>query len=164
MNEKNVVKSDLNENMKNLFILIISILLITSCAKSDYDDDDSYSSSTSGNNSDSSNISDNATMFTVTVNYGKYYLDGISTKPINLKKGNTYYFDLSHASKNSHPFFISTSSKGGNYNYNDEYTSGITNSRETSGTLTFVIPSNLSSNLYYNCGAHSGMGGLITIK
>ena len=49
-------------------------------------------------------------------------------------------------------------------NQNDEYTSGITNSRETTGTLTFDIPSNLSSNLYYNFGVHSGMGGLMTIK
>ena len=162
MNVNNDLKNNLNEDMKNLFILIISILLITSCAKSDYDDDDSYSSSTSGNNSDSSNISDNATTFTVTVSYGKYYLDGVSTKSIKLKKGNTYYFDLSHSSTNSHPFFISTSSSGGNYN--DEYTSGITNSRETTGTLTFVIPSNISSNLYYNCGAHSGMGGSINIE
>jgi len=147
--------------MKKLFILTISVLFISSCANSDYDDD-SYSSPSSGNNSDTSNISDNATTFTVTVSYGKYYLDGVSTKSIKLKKGNTYYFDLSHSSTNSHPFFISTSSNGGNYN--DEYTSGITNSRETTGTLTFVIPSSLSSNLYYNCGAHSGMGGLITIK
>ena len=147
--------------MKKLFILTVSVLFITSCANSDYDDDDSYSSNSSGNNSDTSNNSDNATTFTVTVSYGKYYLDGISTKSINLKKGNTYYFDLSNSSTNSHPFFISTSSNGGNHNY--EYTSGITNSRETTGTLTFVIPSNLSSNLYYNCGAHSGMGGSITI-
>ena len=148
--------------MKNLFILSISVLFITSCANSDFEEDDSYSSTTFGNNSDSSNISDNATTFVVTVRYGKYYLDGISSKSIKLKKGNTYYFDLSHSSTNTHPFFISTSSNGGNYN--DEYTSGITNSRETTGTLTFVIPSNLSSNLYYNCGAHSGMGGSITIE
>ena len=148
--------------MKNLFILSISVLFITSCANSDYDEDDSYSSSTSGRNSDSSNISDNATSFLVTVSYGKYYLDGVSTKSIKLKKGNTYYFDLSHSSTNSHPFFISTSSSGGNYN--DEYTSGITNSRETTGTLTFVIPSNLSSYLYYNYGSHSGRGGSITIE
>ena len=147
--------------MKKLFILTISVLFISSCANSDYDDD-SYSSPSSGNNSDTPIISDNATTFTVTVSYGKYYLDGLSTKSIKLKKGNTYYFDLSHSSTNTHPFFISTSSSGGNYN--DEYTSGITNSRETTGTLTFVIPSNLSSNLYYNCGAHSGMGGLITIE
>ena len=148
--------------MKKLFILTISVFFITSCANNDYEDDDSYSSYASGNNSNSSNISDNGTTFVVTVSYGKYYLDGVSTKSIKLKKGNTYYFDLSHSSTNTHPFFISTSSSGGNYN--DEYTSGITNSRETTGTLTFVIPSNLSSNLYYNCGAHSGMGGLITIE
>ena len=61
---------------------------------------------------------------------------GISTKSVNLKKGNTYCFDLSHSSTNSHPFFISTSSNGGNYN--DEYTSGITNSRETTDTLNLL--------------------------
>ena len=148
--------------MKKLFILTISVLFISSCANSDYDEYDSYSSPSSVNNSDTSNISDNATTFTVAVSNGKYYLDGISTKSINLKKGNTYYFDLSHSSTITHPFFISTSSSGGNYN--DEYTSGISNSRETTGTLTFVIPSNLSSNLFYNCGAHSGMGGSITIE
>ena len=148
--------------MKNLFILTISFLFITSCANSDYDDDDSYSSHSSGNNSDSSNFSDNATTFGVTVSNGKYYLDGVSAKSINLKKGNTYYFDLSDLSTNSHPFFIGTSSNGGNYN--DEYTSGITNSRAISGTLIFVIPNNLSSSLYYNCGAHSGMGGSINIE
>ena len=53
--------------MKKLFILTISVLFISSCANSDYGDDDSYSSPLSGNNSDTSNISDNATMFTVTV-------------------------------------------------------------------------------------------------
>ena len=57
--------------MKNLFILSIGVLFITSCANSDYDEDDSYSSPTSGNNSDSSNISENATTFTVKVSYGK---------------------------------------------------------------------------------------------
>ena len=148
--------------MKNLFILSISVLFITSCANSDYDEDDSYSSPKSGNNSNSSNISDNATTFVVTVSYGKYYLDRVSTKSIKLKKGNTYYFDLSHSSTNIYPFFISTSSSWGNYN--DEYTSGITNFRETTGNQTFVVPSNLSSNLFYNCGAHSGMGGSITIE
>ena len=82
--------------MKKLFILTISVLFILSCANSDYDDD-SYSSPSSGNNSDTSNIIDNATTFTVTVSNGKYYLDGISTRSINLKKGNTYFFDLSHS-------------------------------------------------------------------
>ena len=137
--------------MKKSLILIINVFLIISCAKTEYEDEDS-----------SSSAGDNATTFSVTVSYGKYYLDGVSAKSIKLKKSNTYYFDLSNSSTNSHPFFISKSSNGGNYN--DEYTSGITNSRETTGTLTFVIPSNLSSNLYYNCGAHSGMGGSITIE
>jgi hypothetical protein len=143
--------------MKSSLIFIISIFLMISCANTEYKDEDS-----SGSNTNTSSASDNATTFAVTTSYGKYYLDGVSAKSIKLKKGNIYYFDLSNSSTNSHPFFIGTSSTGGNYN--NEYTSGITNSRATSGTLTFIVPSNLSSSLYYNCGAHSGMGGSISIE
>ena len=48
-------------------------------------------------------------------------------------------------------FFIGTSS-------------GVTNSRTTTGTLTFVVPSDSPATLYYNCGNHSGMGGTITVQ
>jgi len=118
---------------------------------------------TSGFTTTSESIyTDNGTTFKVTVSGGKYYLDGTQTKSLNLKKGYTYYFDSSDSSTNSHPFFIDTSSGGGNYN--GEYTSGVTNSRTTTGTLTFVIPSESPTTLYYNCGIHSGMGGTITVQ
>ena len=132
-------------------LLVYTLFGLISCAETDSDNGESFV-----------NVSDNGTSFNVKVNYGKYLLDETSSKTIKLMKGNTYYFNLSDSSTDNHPFFISTSSSGGNYD--DEYISGITNSRETSGTLTFIVPSNLTSSLYYNCGAHSGMGGVIMIE
>ena len=118
---------------------------------------------TSGFTTTSESIyTNNGTTFKVTASGGKYYLDGTQTKSLNLKKGYTYYFDSSDSSTNSHPFFIGTTSGGGNYN--GEYTSGVTNSRTTTGTLTFVVPSDSPATLYYNCGNHSGMGGTITVQ
>ena len=140
-------------------ILIIMCLIFTvnSCGKKEDNDNDSTSSS-----STSSTYSENRTTFIVTVSGGKYYLDGTQTKSLNLKMSYTYYFDSSDSSTNSHPFFIGTTSGGGNYN--GEYTSGVTNSRTTTGTLTFVVPSDSPETLYYNCGNHSGMGGTITVQ
>ena len=117
---------------------------------------------TSDNNSaESSSYSDNWTTFTVTVNSSKYYIDGILTKSLILKKGYTYYFDTIDSTTNNHPLFIGTNSSGGSYTY--EYTSGVTNSRTTTATLVFVVPSDSPSSLYYNCGNHALMGGSITI-
>jgi len=78
-----------------------------------------------------------------------------------LKKGYTYYFDAEHLTTNNHPLFIGTTSSGGSYRY--EYTSGVTNSRTTTVTLIFVVPSDSPSTLYYNCGNHKLVGGSIII-
>ena len=112
----------------------------------------------------SSEYSADGTTFKITVKspdyYSKkYYVDGVQTKSLNLKKGFTYYFNVDEFSTNSHPLFIGTSSGGGNYS--SEYLSGITNSRATSGILTFTVPNDAPSTLYYNCGIHSSMGGVI---
>ena len=111
---------------------------------------------------ESSTYSDNGTTFTVKVNSSKYYIDGILKKSLILKKGYTYYFDSTDSTTNNHPLFIGTTSSGGSYTY--EYTSGVTNSRTTNDTLTFVVPSDSPSTLYYNCGNHVSMGGSITIN
>ncbi len=112
----------------------------------------------------SSDYSADGTTFKITVKSpdyysNKYYVDGVQTKSLNLKKGFTYYFNVDEFSTNSHPLFIGTSSGGGNYS--SEYSSGITNSRATSGILTFTVPNDAPSTLYYNCGLHSSMGGVI---
>ena len=144
--------------MKNIFywfVLLFSIaVIVSSCAKSE----DSKTATTS---STDNSTSDNGTTFKVTASGGKYYLDGTESKSLNLKKGYTYYFDSSDSSTNSHPFYIGTTSGGGNYT--GEYTSGVTSSRTTTGTLTFIVPSDSPTTLYYNCGNHSGMGGTIII-
>ena len=139
---------------KCFFIFLVYFLSLTviSCGNKD---------NTSDNTSiKSSNYSDNGTTFTITVYSSKYYIDGIMTKSLNLKKGYTYYFDSTDSTTNNHPLFIGTTSSGGSYTY--EYTSGVTNSRTTNETLTFVVPSESPSKLYYNCGNHAAMGGSIT--
>ena len=114
----------------------------------------------------SSDYSADGTTFKITVSSSgyysnKYYVDSVQTKSLNLKKGFTYYFNVDDSSTNSHPLFIGTSSGGGNYI--NEYSSGITNSRATNGILSFTVPTDAPSTLYYNCGLHSNMGAEISI-
>ena len=144
-------------NQLRHILIILSIFLfsltIISCGTKDNTSDKT--------STESSIYSDNGTTFTVTVNSSKYYIDGIQTKSLILKKGYTYYFDSTDSTTNNHPLFIGTISTGGSYTY--EYTSGVTKSRTTTETLTFIVPSDSPSTLYYNCGNHAAMGGTITI-
>ena len=148
--------------MKNVFITLLiycfSLTFISCGGKNNTSDKNNTSESTSDENSI---YSDNGSTFTVTVSYSKYYIDKILTKSLTLKKGYTYYFDATHSTTNNHPLFIGTISTGGSYTY--EYTSGVTKSRTTTETLTFIVPSDSPSTLYYNCGNHAAMGGTITI-
>ena len=138
--------------MKYLISIIILSLVLFSCSKKD--DDSSTTTTTTA--------SDNGTTFSVTVSPSRYYIiDGILTKSLTLKKGYTYFFDSTDSTTNNHPLFIGTISTGGSYTY--EYTSGVTKSRTTTETLTFIVPSDSPSTLYYNCGNHVAMGGTITI-
>ena len=139
-----------------IFSVFLFILTNISCSSSD-----SGSSTTSTTTDNNSTYSDNGTTFTVTVSSSKYYIDGILTKSLTLKKGYTYFFDSTDSTTNNHPLFIGTTSTGGSYTY--EYTSGVTNSRTTTETLTFIVPSDSPSTLYYNCGNHATMGDTITI-
>ena len=139
--------------MKYLISIIILSLVLFSCSKKD---DDSSTTTTT------TTASDNGTTFLVTVSPSRYYIiDGILTKSLTLKKGYTYFFDSTDSTTNHHPLFIGINSIGGSYTY--EYTSGVTNSRTTTETLTFIVPSDSPSPLYYNCGNHEAMGGKITI-
>ena len=137
---------------KIIFPFIASIFFFSACAKED--ENDPYNASVS--------LSDNATTFSVTVSSGKYYLDGSSSPSLKLKRGNIYYFNATDSTNSSHPLLLSSSSGGGNTS--GEYTNGVTNSQTTNGTLTFQVPSDAPSTLYYVCGNHIGMGGEIAIS
>ena len=128
------------------------MFFFSTCAKEDENDPENASVS----------LSDNATTFSVTVSSGKYYLDGSSNPSLKLKRGYVYYFDATDSFTNGHPLLLSTNSSGGNTS--GEYTNGVTNSQTENGTLTFQVPSDAPSTLYYVCGNHSGMGGEITIS
>jgi hypothetical protein len=138
-----------------------------SCSDGNLSGSYAYSScAVSSASQSSSNYSANGSTFNITVSSSgdysnKYYVDGVQTGSLNLKKGCTYYFNVDDSSTDSHPLFIGTTSGGGNFV--NEYSSGVTNSRATSGLLTFNVPADAPSQLYYNCGYHSSMGGIINI-
>ena len=80
-------------------------------------------------------------------------------------EGGTYTFTLD-GTVAGHPFYLTTDN-GTNYvaeSYFGEYTTGVTGSRNDSGTVTFTVPVGAPSTLYYQCGVHSAMRGVITVR
>lgn len=84
--------------------------------------------------------------------------------------GATIAFDLNDSSMSSHPFQIETSG-GAAYDTglvhvstNGTVSTGSSAQGQTSGTLYWKIPSNISGNYAYQCTSHSAMRGTITIK
>ena len=92
---------------------------------------------------------------TVTVSGGKYNVNTESQGTIELYRGFTYTFDLSSSTLAYHPYKIGTSSEG------NEYTSGMST---TGSILSFTVPLDAPSSLYYYCDVHAGMGGSISIQ
>ena len=92
---------------------------------------------------------------TVTVSGGKYYVNMVQQGTIELYRGFTYTFDLSSSTLAYHPYKIGTSSEG------NEYTSGMST---TGSILSFTVPLDAPSSLYYYCDVHAGMGGSISIQ
>ena len=96
----------------------------------------------------------------VTVVSSKFVIDGISQDTLTLYEGNTYIFDVSDASNNTHVFRFATAADAAG---STEYTTGVTNSG-TAGTggatVTIAVPVDAPA-LYYYCTAHASMGGSI---
>ena len=86
---------------------------------------------------------------TVTDSGGKYYIDGVQQKTLELFEGNTYIF--THPS--GHPFRFATAADAAG---STEYTTGVTVNSSTQ--VTIVVASDAPT-LYYYCSSHSGMGG-----
>lgn len=84
--------------------------------------------------------------------------------------GTTIAFDLNDSTISSHPFAIETS---GGLQYseglvhvaiNGTISTGTAAQGQTSGTLYWKVPANISGNYAYQCTIHSAMRGTITIK
>jgi len=99
-----------------------------------------------------------ARAYTVTEAGGVFVIDGANNPVLNLLLGFTYTFNITAT---GHPFYIQTSS--GSFNAGNLYNTGVTGNGTQNGTLTFAVPYNAPSTLYYTCGIHSGMGNTINI-
>jgi hypothetical protein len=99
-----------------------------------------------------------ATTYAVTnAGASAYNIDGASNPTLNLVKGSTYYFNVSAS---GHPFWIKTTQVTGT---GSAYSSGVSNNGTQSGTITFIVPFDAPSTLYYICQYHGGMVGTINI-
>jgi len=84
---------------------------------------------------------------------------------ITLYKGNTYKFVIDTP---GHPFFIMTEpfktgiAQDGSTSV--LYSTGVENNGIDKGTVTFTVPDNAPDILYYQCGSHSAMFGILSIK
>lgn len=96
----------------------------------------------------------------VTAVTGAYVINSENNPALTFYRGSTYTFALDGTSTSNHPFYFATSNAG---SYAGEYTSGVTNSRATSGSVTITVPSDAPDVLYYQCGNHSSMVGTITV-
>jgi len=89
-----------------------------------------------------------------------YTVNGAQGAPITLKRGTTYTFGVNSP---GHPFYISTNADGGP-GFPGEITAGVTNSRTEFGVLSYTPDNATTSPVYYNCGVHLDMGGMIILQ
>jgi hypothetical protein len=87
-----------------------------------------------------------------------YIINSESDPTLTLQRGGTYTFNVSAG---GHPFWIQTVS--GAYSSGNIYNTGVTNNGTQNGTITFTVPNNAPSTLYYVCQFHSSMRGTINI-
>ena len=77
-----------------------------------------------------------------------------------LYRGNTYKFNVD---AKGHPFHIMTEPyKDGSTNL--FYTPGVTNAGTDNGIVTFVVPTDAPDILYYQCGNHDNMYGILHVQ
>ena len=78
-------------------------------------------------------------------------------------RGGTYTINIDAT---GHPFYFTTDNGTGFVAglYVGEYTTGVTGSRTESGTITFTVPQDAPDTLYYQCGNHAVMRGVIPVR
>ena len=89
---------------------------------------------------------------------------GVDNPTLTLYRGNTYKFIVNAA---GHPFYIMTEPYKTGVAVDGStsviYSTGVTNNGTDSGTVEFVIPTDAPDTLYYQCGNHSAMHGVLRI-
>ena len=96
---------------------------------------------------------------------GDGFTSATNDPDIYLERGKRYAF-LNNAGGTSHPFQIRVSNGGSAYTtgvtYHTEHQSGSNSASQ--GYITFNVPWDAPASLYYQCTAHSSMGGNIYIQ
>ena len=100
---------------------------------------------------------------TVTANGGKFYIDGTIIPTLTFLRGDTYVFNQSDSTNNTHPLkFSTTNDNSGGV----EYTEGVTvsgSAGSAGATVSITVSTTAPDTLYYYCGNHSNMGANITL-
>ena len=101
------------------------------------------------------------------INAGVYTFSGVvigNNPDIGpLYRGGTYTFNISAAGQ---PFYFTTDNGVGfsTGQYIGEYTSGVSGSRTETGTITFTVPNDAPSELYYQSANFQNMRGSIEVR
>ena len=86
-----------------------------------------------------------------------YLINGELNPTLTVTEGQTYTFNIAAT---GHPFWIKTAQVTGT---GSAYNDGVTNNGIDNGIITFVVPFNAPSTLYYICQIHGAMQGVITV-
>ena len=98
--------------------------------------------------------------YVTNIGESSYNFDGATSgqNPIlTLVRGVTYQFEINAS---NHPFYIKTTGTTGT---GAQFTEGVVNNGEDSGSIYFTPPSGSPDLLYYNCQFHSSMGASMSI-
>ena len=98
---------------------------------------------------------------------GVFYFDGVANPTLDVYRGQTIKFDLSHTSNGSHPLKFSSTADG-THGSGTEWTAGcqygaISEGNPGAGT-TITFPEDTPDNFYYYCENHMDMGGALTLR
>ena len=90
-----------------------------------------------------------------------YTINSLPDPPFTFQRGVTYVFLLSNLNGfPSHPFWIKSSLGLGSAT---AYNTGVINNGAASGSVIFTVPAAAPNQLFYQCGNHSAMSGVLTI-
>lgn len=87
-----------------------------------------------------------------------YIIDGQHDPGFTLQRGVTYIFQLSNVA--FHPFWIKTNSGFGGVG---AFSSGVVNNGATAGSVSFTVPASAPDTMFYQCGNHGSMLGVLTV-